>query len=87
MKVLVTGDACFIGSNLGRQLLADGLRATILEDDFELPLSDAARRLGDSRDSLADIGIANSAFGFELSVTMDEDLPKYIRWARAEAAA
>ncbi|HEX4135266.1 MAG TPA: NAD-dependent epimerase/dehydratase family protein [Bryobacteraceae bacterium] len=44
-------------------------------------------RAGDVRDSLADIGAAHAAFGFDPSVTMDEGLPEYVQWARAEAAA
>jgi UDP-glucose 4-epimerase len=44
-------------------------------------------RAGDVRDSLADIGAARRAFGFEPAVTMDEGLPEYIRWARTEVAA
>jgi UDP-glucose 4-epimerase len=43
-------------------------------------------RAGDVRDSLADISAARKAFGFEPTVTMDEGLPEYIRWARVEAA-
>lgn len=44
-------------------------------------------RAGDVRDSLADIGAARKAFGFEPAVTMDDGLPEYIRWARTEAAS
>jgi UDP-glucose 4-epimerase len=44
-------------------------------------------RAGDVRDSLADIGAARRAFGFEPAVTMDEGLPEYIRWARTEATS
>src|ERR1039457_1001942 len=44
-------------------------------------------RAGDVRDSLADIGAARKAFGFEPAVTMDEGLPEYTRWARIEVAA
>jgi UDP-glucose 4-epimerase len=43
-------------------------------------------RDGDVRDSLADIGAARKAFGFEPAVTMDHGLPEYIRWARTEVA-
>jgi UDP-glucose 4-epimerase len=39
-------------------------------------------RPGDVRDSLADISAANTAFGFTPSVTLDQGLPEYIRWAR-----
>jgi len=39
------------------------------------------------RHSLADISAAQKAFGFEPSVTMDEGLPEYIRWARTEVAS
>ena len=46
-----------------------------------------ARGPGDVRDSLADISAARKAFGFEPAVTMDEALPEYIRWARAEVAS
>jgi UDP-glucose 4-epimerase len=44
-------------------------------------------RAGDVRDSLADINAARVAFGFEPAVTIDEGLPEYIRWARAEVAS
>ena len=44
-------------------------------------------RAGDVRDSLADIGAARKAFGFEPAVTMDEGLPEYTRWARIEVAS
>jgi len=44
-------------------------------------------RVGDVRDSLADISAARKAFGFDTAVTMDEGLPEYIRWARAEVAS
>jgi nucleoside-diphosphate-sugar epimerase len=43
-------------------------------------------RTGDVRDSLADISAARQVFGFESAVTMDEGLPEYIGWARAEVA-
>lgn len=44
-------------------------------------------RAGDVRDSLADISSARKAFGFQPAVTLDEGLPEYIRWARAEVAS
>jgi len=43
-------------------------------------------RAGDVRDSLADIGAARKAFGFDPAVTMEAGLPEYIQWARTEAA-
>lgn len=42
-------------------------------------------RAGDVRDSLADIGAARKAFGFNPSPTMDRDLAEYVDWARAES--
>lgn len=57
-------------------------------------LADAARleprvqhapaRPGDVRDSLADIGAARAAFGFEPAVDLDEGLEEYVAWAREE---
>ena len=44
-------------------------------------------RAGDVRDSLADIGAARRAFGFDPVVTMDEGLPEYFRWARTEVSS
>ncbi len=41
-------------------------------------------RAGDVRDSLADITAAHKAFGFNPSVSMDEQLAEYIEWAREE---
>ena len=43
-------------------------------------------RPGDVRDSLADIGAARAAFGFEPLVTMEAGLPEYLAWARTEVA-
>ena len=43
-------------------------------------------RAGDVRDSLADIGAATGAFGFDPSRDMDEKLTEYIQWARGELA-
>jgi nucleoside-diphosphate-sugar epimerase len=44
-------------------------------------------RAGDVRDSLADIGAAQKAFGFDPTVTMDRGLCEYIGWARTEIDA
>lgn len=44
-------------------------------------------RAGDVRDSLADITAARRSFGFDPSVTMDEGLPEYVRWAKQELQA
>ena len=46
-----------------------------------------APRAGDVRDSLADIGAAQKAFGFDPTVTMDRGLCEYICWARTEIDA
>ncbi len=43
-------------------------------------------RPGDVRHSLADIGAARAAFGFEPLVTMEAGLPEYLVWARTEVA-
>ena len=43
-------------------------------------------RAGDVQDSLADIGAARRAFGFEPAATLEEGLPEYMRWARTEVA-
>lgn len=44
-------------------------------------------RLGDVRDSLAHISAAREAFGFERTVSMEEGLAEYIRWARTEVSS
>lgn len=44
-------------------------------------------RAGDVRDSLADIGAARAAFGFDLQVGFDEGLAEYFSWAKQEVAA
>jgi UDP-glucose 4-epimerase len=46
----------------------------------------APPRPGDVRDSLADIGAARRAFGYEPAVDMPSGLKEYIKWARTEAA-
>jgi UDP-glucose 4-epimerase len=46
----------------------------------------APPRPGDVRDSLADIGAARRAFGYEPAVDMPSGLKEYIEWARTEAA-
>jgi UDP-glucose 4-epimerase len=42
-------------------------------------------RAGDVRHSLADVSAAHAAFGYAPSVTLEEGLPAYVNWARAEA--
>jgi UDP-glucose 4-epimerase len=44
-------------------------------------------RAGDVRDSLAHIGAAQKAFGFDPTVAMDRGLCEYIGWARTEIDA
>jgi UDP-glucose 4-epimerase len=46
----------------------------------------APPRPGDVRDSLADVGAARRAFGYEPAVDMPFGLKEYIEWARTEAA-
>jgi UDP-glucose 4-epimerase len=41
-------------------------------------------RPGDVRDSLADISAARQAFGFEPTVSLQEGIEEYMRWARQE---
>jgi UDP-glucose 4-epimerase len=41
-------------------------------------------RLGDVRDSLADITSAERAFGYKPAVGLEEGLAEYVRWAREE---
>jgi UDP-glucose 4-epimerase len=41
-------------------------------------------RLGDVRDSLADISAARSILGYEPAVTIEDGLVEYVRWARHE---
>jgi len=44
-------------------------------------------RPGDVRDSLADISPAHEALGFTPAVSLQEGLPEYVSWARAERRA
>ena len=69
------------GTRIGINALVRQLQAAIGLDSV---VRYGPTRAGDVRDSLADIGAARKAFGFEPAVTMDEGLPEYIRWARAE---
>ncbi len=41
-------------------------------------------RIGDVRDSLADVSAAKDAFGFEPSVTLQEGLTEYMAWAKKD---
>lgn len=43
-------------------------------------------RAGDVEHSLADVGAASAAFGYQPQVTMEEGLPAYLAWAKDEAA-
>jgi UDP-glucose 4-epimerase len=43
-------------------------------------------RAGDVAHSLADIGAATAAFGYQPRVAIDHGLPEYLDWAREEAA-
>ncbi len=45
----------------------------------------AAPRPGDVRDSLADIGAARAAFGYDPRVRLEDGLPDYVNWARSAA--
>ncbi|OQA53778.1 MAG: UDP-glucose 4-epimerase [Candidatus Omnitrophica bacterium ADurb.Bin292] len=46
-----------------------------------VPLQHKKPRLGDVRDSLANISAARKAFGFKPSVSLEEGLKKYMSWA------
>lgn len=43
-------------------------------------------RAGDVEHSLADVGAASTAFGYQPRITMEEGLPAYLAWAKDEAA-
>jgi len=43
-------------------------------------------RAGDVRDSLADIGAAQRAFGFQPDIEISEGIKEYVTWARQEVA-
>jgi UDP-glucose 4-epimerase len=45
------------------------------------------RRTGDIQDSLADIGAARAAFGYEPAVSFEEGLRRTVEWYRQEYAA
>lgn len=72
--------------------LGSGTRITInklvevLKDaaDINATLQYGPERPGDVRHSLADISAAQSAFGFSPSVSLEEGVREYIKWARIE---
>jgi UDP-glucose 4-epimerase len=72
-----SGTRISINDLVGRLRAASGLNPVVQH---------GPPRAGDVRDSLADIGAARKAFGFEPAVTMNEGLPEYIQWARTEVA-
>lgn len=75
-----------IGS--GTQISINGLVAKlrgVMKEPFDVRYGPP--RPGDVRDSLADIGAAREAFGFNPGVGFEEGLPEYVAWARQEAAA
>ncbi len=65
------------------ELVAKIQRASGLKPDVHY----GAPRAGDVRDSLADIGAARAAFGFNPGVTFDAGLAEYVGWAKEELAA
>ena len=52
---------------------------------FPYTVAHGPPRVGDVRDSLADISAARSAFGFAPSVALDHGLTEYMRWIREDA--
>jgi UDP-glucose 4-epimerase len=72
------------GTRISINALVERLRAA---SGLNPTVAHGPPRAGDVRDSLADIGAARKAFGFEPAVTLDEGLPEYIRWARTEVAS
>lgn len=70
------------GTRISINALVEMLRSAGLEFD----VAHGHPRAGDVRDSLADIGAAKLAFGYQPAIPIQEGLAEYVRWARAEAA-
>jgi len=66
----------------GTQVTVNRLAALIREySGRPAPITHGPPRPGDVRDSLADIGRARAAFGFQPSVAIEDGLRDYCRWA------
>ncbi len=66
------------GTQIEIGALAESIRALIPRD---VAIVHGAERAGDVKDSLADVSMAQRAFGFAPSVAMDTGLPEYVAWA------
>jgi UDP-glucose 4-epimerase len=64
--------------------LVDRLRST---SGIEATVTYGPPRLGDVRDSLADISAAKKAFGFAPAVDLESGLAEYVQWAFEEASS
>jgi UDP-glucose 4-epimerase len=83
--------ACLSGMNgvfnlgSGVQVTINGLARLIQEaDGVQVGVSYAPPRKGDVRHSLADIGAAREAFGFEPQISLAEGLGGYMSWIRRD---
>jgi UDP-glucose 4-epimerase len=71
------------GTRISINALVDKLKAA---SGLTPEVVHGAPRAGDVRDSLADIGAARAAFGFNPAVGLDEGLAEYMTWAKTEVA-
>ncbi len=71
----------------GRITINDLVRRLEAASGMKADVVHGPPRPGDVRDSLADIQAAREAFGFAPEVELEEGLPEYFEWARAEEAS
>ena len=68
----------------GTRITINALAALIAESTGQpVAIHHGPPRAGDVRHSLADVSAARAAFGFEPTVTLQQGIPEYMRWARA----
>jgi UDP-glucose 4-epimerase len=70
----------------GTRISINDLAALVFQaSGLERAVQYADPRPGDVRHSLADISAARAAFGYQPRVTLEEGLPEYVDWARAQS--
>lgn len=82
MKVGVSG-AFNLGSST-RITINELVRMLERKMELKADVTHGPERVGDVRDSLADVTAAREGFGFEPSVGLEEGLAEYVAWARLE---
>jgi nucleoside-diphosphate-sugar epimerase len=93
MKMLVTGGAGFIGSQVYNVACGEGITVNDLVAELREQLDSHVEpiylpaRAGDVRHSLADISAARRDLGYEPTVLVREGLGRTIEYIRAELAA